>query len=349
MNFFVTRPIGFDKEAVVNVPFPGDSLGISKLDFVRKQLSEINGIKSFSFNSNTPIEDDNDNWTTFNYDHAAKETDFWAIIKWSDDQYLPTYKLPLVAGRNLEPSDTAREFLVDELLLKNLGIKNPQEALNKQISLWDGHIKGPIVGVLKEFNSRSFRDNLAPVLIASMKRAYSNVAIKLSTQDISPTMKSVEKIWSGTYPDFVFEFEFLDSKIAGFYKQERQLSDLYQVFAVISIFLSCLGLYGLASFMAVQRIKEVGIRKVLGASPSQIVYLFSKEFIVLVALAFLIACPIAWYFMHQWLQNYPYRIEMSWWIFGLGGACSILIALTTVSFQAVKAALANPVKSIRTE
>jgi ABC-type antimicrobial peptide transport system permease subunit len=349
MNLFITRPIGFDKEAVVNVPFPSDSLGISKLHFVGKQLSEINGIKNFSFNSTTPIENDNDNWTKLKYNHAAKETDFWAIIKWTDDQYLPTYKLPLVAGLNLEPSDTPREFLVDELLIKNLGIKNPQDALNKQISLWDGRIKGPIVGVIKEFNSRSFRDNLAPVLITSMKQAYSNVAIKLSTQEIGPTMKSIEKIWSGTYPDYVFEYEFLDSKIAGFYKQERQLSDLYQVFAVISIFLSCLGLLGLASFMAVQRIKEVGIRKVLGASAAQIVYLFSKEFIVLVGLAFLIACPIAWYFMHQWLQDYPYRIEMSWWIFGLGGVCSILIALATVSFQAVKAALANPVTSIRTE
>jgi putative ABC transport system permease protein len=349
MNFFITRPIGFEKDAVVNVPFPADSLGISKLDFLRKQLSEIKGIRSFSFNSNTPIENDNDNWTTLNYDHAAKETDFWAIIKFTDNQYLPTYQLPLVAGRNLEPSDTAREFLVDELLIKNLGIKRPEEALNREISLWGGQIKGPIVGVLKEFNSRSFRRDLAPVLITTMKQGYSNVAIKLSTQDIAPTMKSIERIWNGTHPEFVFEYEFLDSKIASFYNQERQLSELYQVFAAISIFLSCLGLYGLASFMALQRIKEVGIRKVLGATAPQIVYLFSKEFVLLVGLAFLIACPIAWYFMHHWLQDYPYRIDMSWWIFGLGGACSILIALATVSFQAVKSALANPVKSIRTE
>jgi ABC-type antimicrobial peptide transport system permease subunit len=151
------------------------------------------------------------------------------------------------------------------------------------------------------------------------------------------------------FPDYVFEYKFLDDKVANFYKQESQLSKLYKIFATIAIILSCLGLYGLASFMAVQRIKEVGIRKVLGATAGNIVYLFSKEFIILISIAFVIATPVAWYYMHQWLQDYPYRIDMSWWIFILGGVVSILIALLTVSFQAIKAAIANPVKSLRTE
>ena len=163
------------------------------------------------------------------------------------------------------------------------------------------------------------------------------------------TMKDIEKTWDATFPDFVFEYQFLDAKIDNFYKQERQLSNLYKIFAAIAIFLSCLGLYGLASFMAVQRIKEVGIRKVLGASAANIVYLFSKEFIVLIGIAFVIAAPIAWYFMNKWLQNYPYRITISGWIFIIGGLASILIALATVSFQAIKAAVTNPVKSLRTE
>ncbi|MEO8712212.1 MAG: FtsX-like permease family protein, partial [Parafilimonas sp.] len=145
------------------------------------------------------------------------------------------------------------------------------------------------------------------------------------------------------------EYRFLDDKIASFYKQENQLSQLYKIFAAIAIFLSCLGLYGLASFMAVQRIKEVGIRKVLGATTANIVYLFSKEFVLLISIAFVIATPIAWYFMHQWLQDYAYRIEISWWIFLTGGVASIVIALITISFQAIKAAIANPVKSLRTE
>jgi ABC-type antimicrobial peptide transport system permease subunit len=158
-----------------------------------------------------------------------------------------------------------------------------------------------------------------------------------------------QKIWEQTFPNNVYEYRFLDDKIASFYKQEDQLSELYKIFAAIAIFLSCLGLYGLASFMAVQRIKEVGIRKVLGASVGSVVYLFSKEFIILIAIAFIIASPVAWYFMNRWLQDYVYRINISWWIFIIGGISAIIIALITVSFQAVKAAIANPVKSLRSE
>jgi putative ABC transport system permease protein len=349
MNYFSNQPLGFDKNNIVNVPFPEDSTSAGKLDYLRKELSEVKGIQKVSFSSTTPVEDDNDNWTTFNFDNSAKETDFYAIIKWADTQYLSTYKLPLVAGRNLDASDTAREFLVDELLLKNLGISDPKDALNKQISIWGGHTKGSIVGVLKQFNSRSFRRDLAPILMTTLKRGYNNAGIKLSSGDVPSTMRSVEKIWGQTFPEFVFEYKFLDAKIDSFYKQERQLSELYKIFAMIAIFLSCLGLYGLASFMAVQRIKEVGIRKVLGASVSNIIYLFSKEFIILIGIAFVIASPVAWYFMHKWLQDYPYRINISWWIFIIGGALSIIIAFLTVSFQAIKAAVANPVKSLRTE
>jgi len=349
MNYFNSRPLGFDKEAVVNIPVPGDSVGTSRLPYLREKLSAVEGIRMASFNSNTPAEDDNDNWTTFTFNHAIKETDFYSIIKWADHQYLPTYRLPLLAGRNLEPSDTAREFLVDEMVVKNLGLRKPEDALNKEISLWGGTIKGPIVGVMKEFNARSFRRDLAPVLIASMNRGYSEASIKLSTSDISTSIQALEKIWSDVYPDFVFEYQFLDNKIENFYKQEKQLSRLYQMFALVSIFLSCLGLYGLASFMAVQKIKEVGIRKVLGASSANIIYLFSKEFIVLIVIAFAIAAPIAWYFMNRWLQDYPFRIQVSWWIFILGGLSSALIALCTVSFQAVRAAFRNPVESLRTE
>src|SRR5213075_2982453 len=159
-----------------------------------------------------------------------------------------------------------------------------------------------------------------------------------STANISSTMQSIKKIWEQTFPNYVYEYRFLDDKVASFYKQENQLTQLYKVFAAIAIFLSCLGLYGLASFMALQRIKEVGIRKVLGATAGSIVYLFSKEFIILIAIAFAIATPLAWYYMHQWLQNYAYRINISLWLFVAGGVAAIFIALATISFHAIKAA-----------
>jgi putative ABC transport system permease protein len=349
MNYFNRRPLGFDKDAIVNVPFPADSAGISKLNYLRKQLSDVRGVQKISFSSNTPVEDEIDNWTKFRFDHAAKEIEFYVVQKWTDHEYLPTYRLPLVAGRNLTASDTAREFLVNETLIKNLGITDAEDALNKEINLWDGFVKGPIVGVLKDFHDRSFRREFAPVLMTTLKGGYSSAGIKLTLEHVPSTIQSISNIWETTFPDFVFEYQFLDAKIDSFYKEENQLSQLYKIFAAIAIFLSCLGLYGLASFMAVQRIKEVGIRKVLGATAGNIVYLFSREFVILIGIAFVIATPISWYFMQQWLQDYVFRIDISWWIFLLGGMASIIIALATVSYQAIKAAVANPVKSLRTE
>jgi ABC-type antimicrobial peptide transport system permease subunit len=233
--------------------------------------------------------------------------------------------------------------------VKSLGLKKPEDILNKEVSIWGDVIKCPVVGVVKDFNDRSLRQSVAPLIMATNITMYRQASIKLATTNISSTMQSIKKIWQHTFPDYVYEYRFLDDKIANFYEQENQLSQLYKIFAAIAIFLSCLGLYGLASFMAAQRIKEVGIRKVLGATSANIVYLFSKEFILLIAIAFTIATPIAWYYMNQWLQDYAYRISISWWLFAAGGLAAIIIALATISFHAIKAAMANPVKSLRTE
>ena len=349
MNYFMDQPLGFNKDAIINVPFRTDSLRISRLDYLQNKLLQVNGVQAVSFSSNTPVEDGNDTWSTFKFDNAINEADFKVITKFADTGYVPAYKLQLVAGRNLRTSYMTKEFLVNESMVKSLGLKKPEDILNKEISMWGGRIKCPVVGVLKDFNDRSFRHDLAPLLITTNITMYSQAAIKLETKHMSSTLQSVKTIWEQTFPDFVYEYRFLDDKIESFYKQEKQLSQLYQIFAAIAIFLSCLGLYGLASFMALQRIKEVGIRKVLGATAGNIVYLFSKEFIILIAIAFVIATPIAWYYMHQWLEDYVYRISISWWLFAAGGLVAIIIALATISFQAVKAAVANPVKRLRTE
>jgi putative ABC transport system permease protein len=349
MSYFMDQPLGFDKDAIINVPFRVDSLRISRLDYLRSKLLQVNGVQEVSFSSNTPVEDGNDTWSTFKFDNAIKEADFKVITKFADNEYVPAYKLHLIAGRNLQPSGMTREFLVNESLVKSLGFKKPEDILNKEISIWGDRIKCPVVGVLKDFNNRSFRNGLAPLLITTNNTMYSQAGIKLATTNMPAILQSVKQIWEQTFPNFVYEYRFLDDKIASFYKQEKQLSQLYKIFAAIAIFLSCLGLYGLASFMAVQRIKEVGIRKVLGATAGSIVYLFSKEFIILIAIAFAIATPIAWYYMHTWLQDYVYRINISWWLFAAGGLVAIIIALATISFQAIKAAIANPVESLRTE
>lgn len=349
MDYFMSRSLGFDKDAIITVPFRTDSLRLARMGYLKQQLLTINGVQAVSCSSNTPMDESKDSWNTLKYDHAVKASDFFAITKFADENYVPTYKLQIIAGRNLEKSPFTKEFLVNESLVKSLGLKKPEDILNKEIAIWNDVIKCPVVGVVKDFNDRSLRNQPAPLLIATNITMYNQAAIKINTTNMLPTIESVKSLWEKTYPGFVFEYRFLDEKIAGFYKQENQLAQLYKIFAAIAIFLSCLGLYGLASFMAVQRIKEVGIRKVLGASAGNIVYLFSKEFILLITIAFVIATPVAWYYMYKWLQAYVYRISINWWVFAAGGLAAIIIALVTISFQAIKAALANPVKSLRTE
>jgi putative ABC transport system permease protein len=348
MNYFSNASMGFSKDAIVTVPFPGDSAGISKLNYLHNSLAAVKGIEDISFNNTAPAEDDNW-WTGFNFDHATEGIRFAAIDKYVDAHYLNTYSLPLVAGRNITATDSIREFLVNETLAKKLGFSNPNDILNKEINLWNGFAVGPIVGVVKDFHPSSLKDSLAPVFMLNHKKGFNAAGIKMSGTRIAATMIAIEKIWNDTYPNYVFEYQFLDEKIASFYKDEAQLSRIYKIFASIAIFLSCLGLYGLASFMAMQRIKEVGIRKVLGATAANIVYLFSKEFIGLIGIAFVIAAPIAWFFVHQWLQQYVYRIPVSGWIFVIGGLSAVFIALATISFQAFKAAMVNPVKNLRSE
>ena len=348
MDFFQSTPMGFNKEALVTVPFPGDSASRSRIHYLRDQLIAMKGVRQVSFNNTSPADQDNW-WTGFRFDHAEKETKFPSISKWVDANYIPTYGLPLVAGRNITATDSVKEFLVNETLVRKLGFSNPQDVLNKEINLWNGFARGPIVGVIKDFHQSSLKDSLSPVFMLNFAKGFNAAGIRLNGSDVPGTLRSIEKLWASTYPDFVYEYQFLDDKIAGFYKEEANLSRFYKIFASIAIFLSCLGLYGLASFMAAQRLKEVGIRKVLGATAANIVYLFSKEFVVLIAIAFVLSTPIAWYFVHQWLTQYVYRISISGWIFVFGGMLALLVALATVSFQAFRAAAANPVKNLRTE
>ncbi|GEO09200.1 ABC transporter permease [Segetibacter aerophilus] len=348
MNYFQNASMGFDKEAMLTVPIPTDSVGRSKIDYLKIALMKNPEIRNVSFSFTPPT--NQGNWfSDFKFDHSLKNSDFGANLKWADADYINTYKLELVAGRNYTRGDTTNEIIVNEELLKRLGITNPQEAINKEIDMWDGQVKAPIVGVVKDFHSQSLQSAIDPIMMGNYKRTYRTINIKAQQKNIHETIAFIENLWTTTYPDYVFEYKFLDESIANFYQKEKQLSQLYKIFAAIAIFLSCLGLYGLASFMAVQRLKEVGIRKVLGATVQNVIYLFSKEFIVLITIAFVIATPIAWYLMHQWLQDFVYRIDISWWIFIIAGAASLIIALITVSFQAIKAAISNPIKNLRTE
>jgi putative ABC transport system permease protein len=348
MNFFKNASLGFNKAAIINVPLINDSINLTKLDYVRDRLKSNPDIQRVSFSYASPSSDNN--WSSdFKFDHAAKTTDFSANLKWADPDYFKTFDLQFIAGQPYSASDTVREFVVNETLLKKMGVRNPQDAIGKQIIFWDGNLVGNIVGVVRDFNVNSLRRPLAPVVLSTWKRVYQTINIKIKPGTEKTVLPFIEKLWTTTYPDYIYEYHFLDETIENFYKQEDQLSQLYKIFAGIAIFISCLGLYGLVSFMAVQRTKEVGIRKVLGASVRNIIYLLSKEFTLLIILAFIISAPIAYYIMHEWLKNYAYRIPLSASIFLLAIGSSILIAWLTVAHRAINAALANPIKSLRTE
>jgi putative ABC transport system permease protein len=348
MDYFKNASLGFDNTAIINVDVPGDSINHSKIDYLRNQLLSNTDIQNVSFSFGSPSSENN--WSSdFKYDHAAKTTDFSANLKWADADYFKTYHLQFVAGRPYYPNDTVHEFVVNETLLGKLGVRDPKDAIGKEINFWNGRKVAPIVGVIRDFNSYSLRRPMAPVVLSTWKDVYQTINIKIKPGAEKPTLAYVEKLWNQAYPDYVYEYKFLDETIRNFYKQEDQLSQLYKIFAGIAIFISCLGLYGLVSFMASQRTKEVGIRKVLGASARNIVYLLSKEFTLLIIIAFVISAPVAYYIMYNWLQNYTYRIPLGASIFILAIISSVIIAWITVGHRAIKAAMANPVKSLRTE
>jgi ABC-type antimicrobial peptide transport system permease subunit len=348
MDYFRNASLGFQKESILTVPIPTDSVSRNKMESVRNRLLQMPGVSGVTFAYASPSDDGNWN-SDFKFDHSTKSTDFNANLKWADVDYFKTYNLSIVAGRSYYPSDTVKEFVVNETLVRKLGFHKPQEIIGKQIDFWDGTLVGEVVGVVKDFHSYSLRNPLSPVVMSTWKNLYQTIGIKLKPGNPKPTMAAVEALWNENYPAYVYEAEFLDHKIDNFYRQENQLSQLYKIFAAIAIFISCLGLYGLVSFMAVQRTKEVGIRKVLGASAARIVLLFSKEFTFLIGIAFIIATPVAYYFMKQWLQNYTYRINLGVGIFIVAILFSIVIAWITVGWRAIRAAMANPVKSLRSE
>jgi putative ABC transport system permease protein len=350
MQYFRNKSLGFDKDAIVTVPFPNDSISLTKLNSLRNQLRQQPGIVDVSYSWAAPS--DINRWhTDFKYDNSPTPTKFGASMKWADVEYFKLYKLQFVAGGPYAKGDTVTGWVINQTLAAKLGIRNPKDAIGKYIKLWDDKNKNKqITGVVKDFNVNSLKNAIEPVLMAPWKELYQKLNIKIAPQNINQTMAGIEKTWNSTFPDGLYEYQFLDDKIAGFYKSEDQLAQLYKIFAGIAIFISCLGLYGLISFMTVQRVKEVGIRKTLGASVGHIVYLFSKEFTLLILVAFAISAPVGWTVMNKYfLQGYTYKISFGPGIFLLAIIASLAIAWLTVGYKALRAAMANPVTSLKTE
>jgi ABC-type antimicrobial peptide transport system permease subunit len=221
--------------------------------------------------------------------------------------------------------------------------------LGQTIAVNGGNMRGPIVGVIKNFHDKSFHEEISPTVFTSAGSFYENFAIKLNPNIGKESLIQIEQIWKKNYPDQLFEFEFLDERIARFYESEEMIFKGVQLFSFIAIVIGCFGLYGLISFMVVQKTKEVGIRKVMGSGVGHIVWIFGKEFTRLILLSFLIAAPIAWYLMRNWLQDFEFKIQLDVWTFGLALTFSFMIAILTVGIQVIKAANINPVRNLKIE
>ncbi|MGI4806123.1 MAG: ABC transporter permease [Janthinobacterium lividum] len=346
VKFLKNVDLGFDKDAIVMVPVPVHDAG--KLSFLRNELTNQAGIKSVSFCYKPPSALTQKGGSIKYEDREWEKFTVSSII--GDQDYIKTFGLKLLAGRNLYPADTANAYIVNEQVLRRLNIKNPELAIGHQIIAGDfGDHPGTIVGVVKDFNIQPLDAPLQPALIAQRAEYFEHAAIKISTDHQQQTINLIEQKWKQAFPQNAFEFHFLDEQLAQFYQKEEMIGKLITAGTMIAILISCLGLLGLISLMTVQRTKEIGVRKVLGATMGSLVALISKDFIKLVVLAILIASPIAFFTTQKWMQGFAYWISISWWIFVLAGVSALVLALATISFQAIKAALASPVKSLRSE
>jgi len=349
MHFLLNKDMGFNRDAVIQFEVnQKDSL--SRRYLLRDRLALVPNVKKISLDYVAPVM--GGAWkTTIEYQgpHPYKEN---INVRAVDSNYIPLYGLRLLAGRNLVSADTPREVVINETYAKLLGFHEPQKAIGISLPIWGKQI--PIVGVLADFNQQSLRVAIEPVILIQYTPSQDHYSVKLQSAGLRPddlhqTIKQLEQTFKSVFPEETFDWSFLDERIAKMYGNERKMAQLINLAMVITILISCMGLFGLAALTAEQRTREIGIRKVLGARVADIATMLSRDFLILVIIALVLSSPIAWYFIHKWLQDYPFRANISWWIFALAGFGAVAVALLTVSFHALRAAFANPVKALRTE
>lgn len=347
MKKVLHAPLGFDQKAVVTVSIPKDSVAVQQFGFVRDQLLQSKGIKNVSF-SFTPASSDGGWFGRLRFE-GRTISDMDVDLKFADHSFVNTYGMQLVAGNNYTAADTANGFVVNETLAKKLGYAQPADMLGRRMAFFDDQMSGLIIGVVKDFRANSLKEPVLPLVLMNNIAWYRTLNVKIDPDQLPEAMAAIEKTCKKAWPDYLYEYEFMDDLLKDFYQEEIQLSAMYRLFAFVAIFISCLGLYGLVSLMVVQRRKEVGIRKVLGASVMDVLVLLSKEFTLLVIIGFVLAAPLAAYFMQGWLATFNVRIGLQVNIFLLTIGGALAIAWITVGMRTINAALANPAKAIRTE
>jgi putative ABC transport system permease protein len=344
VHFIQTKNIGFNRENLVYIPFEGDLT--KNYDIFKQRALNMPGITRVSRMGETPT---NIGSNTGGVDWDGKDPNIRPMFSQASVGYdfVETLKMQILMGRDFSKDygTDSVGYLLNESAMKKIGFKNP---VGKRLTFWGR--KGTIVGVIKDFNFQSMHTKIEPlVLRLKDHEEWGTALVKIEAGKTKQALSGLEALCKELNPKFPFAYQFADQEFNKIYQSEQVIDKLSNYFAFLAIFISCLGLLGLAMFTAEQRTKEIGIRKVLGASISGLFSLLSKEFLQLVGIAFLIAAPLSWWAMNKWLQDYQYRTDISWWVFAFAGLLTLCIAFGTISFQAIKAAIANPVKSLRTE
>jgi len=349
LSYMKNRPTGFDREQIVTVPF--DGVDSRKYDGLKKELLQNTLVSSVTASQDVLGSHLDQSGIRFKGDGPMRELTSTRLIV--DHDYLTTFKIQLIAGRNFSPQKTTdgREYIINESLAKELLKDDRRGSFSSLLGKEFGFDSlGQIVGIARDFNFNSLHHKIETMFMFSQTDwGFSNMSVKINGNRSKEAIAFIQSVWQKNFPGVPFEYQFLDEHFEEIYRADSQISTIVGSLAVLAIIISCLGLFGLASYSAEKRIKEVGIRKVLGASLKNIVLMLSRDFLKYVLIAILIAWPLSWIAVHRWLQDYAYRINISWWVFVMAGSLAMLIALVTVSFQAIKAAIANPVKSLRTE
>ncbi|MBW3546229.1 MAG: ABC transporter permease, partial [Bacteroidetes bacterium] len=349
LQYIQSKEVGYDKEQVMVLP-ESHALG-GKLKAFQQQLLQDPRVLSVSISGYLPAGASyNNNFFVYPNNDVTQQV---KTLRYDvDEQYIPTLGMRLLAGRNFsaQRGSDAAAMVMNETAAQALGLGD--DALGKVLTSANNQGERTsyrVIGIIADFHFRSLHERISPLVMVWGEKPSGSVIVKASTADINGLLASIAAQWSAYAPEEPFSYSFLDERYAQAYQAEQKLGLILGLFAGLTIFVACLGLFGLALFTAERRTKEIGIRKVLGASEGSIVLLLSREFVKLLLIAFLIASPVAWWAMHNWLQDFAYRISISWWIFIGAGLLALFIALATVSVQALKAALANPVKNLRTE
>lgn len=345
MSYMRNRELGFNKDQVLVVETKSEK----KRGALQEAVSRLTNVKTSALSGSVPGSDHPGAYSeveNVNGDLQITNLDLYFV----DFDYIPLYNLKMVAGRAFSreyKTDSGQAMILNEAAVRMLGYHSPHQAIGKRFKQW-GH-EGRIIGVIQDFHYKSLQTPIKPLSIRMDFNNTTLLSVKVNAANIQKTIASIEKEFKTIIPNRPFSYYFLDEFFDRQYRNEERFGRLFLNFAVLAIFISCLGLLGLASYSTMQRTREIGIRKVMGASVSNIINLLSKDFLKLVVISFFIAAPVAWYFMHKWLTDFAYRTSISWWIFAMAGVLAILIAVVTISVQAFRAAVANPVKSLRTE